>query len=343
MVQGKELLQIEPSLKIVAGNIDGLSIQTISHFTELVSDSFVFANKPKILKELSEQKEERVGLIVEESLWSAQDSELQKKLTKAFMWVGTVDSVDHAMCKLSKPFYDAKFSELNYFVDGRQMGSAQVDPDAEIAQGVFIGSDCKIGPGVKIMPGCVILPNVEIAAGTIIFPNVNIYPYTTIGENCRIHSGTVIGCDGFGYNFFDGHHQKIWHIGGVEIADHVEIGCNTMIDAGTFNPTRIGSHSRVDNDVQISHNVQIHKNVIVCGTTGIAGSVVIEDYCAFGAGAGVAPSAHLEQGVQVAARAAVSANARVKKGETVAGHPARPLREWLKTQATLNRLAKKKV
>ena len=343
MIEFESLLKLDPSLTFLKGNKDGLIVQTISHFKDPIRGSLLFANKLKIIEALEQMEEFDVGVVVQEDLWLKLEEGHQEKLKKSFTWLATVENVDHAMCKLSKPFYDLMFSELNYFVDGRQLGTAEVHPDAEIAQGVFIGDSCKIGAGVKILPGSVILPHVEIAEGTLIYPNVNIYPFVKIGENCRIHSGTVIGCDGFGYNFFDGHHQKIWHIGGVEIADHVEIGCNTMIDAGTFSPTRIGSFSRIDNDVQISHNVEIRKNVIVCGTTGIAGSVVIEDYCAFGAGAGVAPSAHLEQGVQVAARAAVSANARIKKGETVAGHPARPLREWLKSQATLNRLAKKKV
>lgn len=342
MVKFEDLLSLDSSMEVISGKTDGLQVQTISHFQEPEAGSFVFAKKRKILDAMTGAKLKESGLVIEKKLWEELDDSQSKDLENKFLWIASVENVDHSMSKLSKPFYDQLFSDLNLFVDGRQMGTAQVDPDAEIAQGVFIGDSCKIAAGVKIMPGCVILPHVEIGEGTIVFPNVNIYPYVKIGNSCRIHSGTVIGCDGFGYNFFDGHHQKVWHIGGVEIADHVEIGCNTMIDAGTFSPTRIGSHSRIDNDVQISHNVQVHKNVIICGKTGLAGSVVVEDYGAFGAGAGVAPSAHLEQGVQVAARAVVSENARVKKGETVAGHPARPLREWLKTQATLSRLTKKK-
>ncbi len=185
------------------------------------------------------------------------------------------------------------------------------------------------------------MPNVQIGDGTIIFPNVTLYPFTSIGENCRIHAGTVIGTDGFGYNFFNGEHQKIWHLAGVEIANDVEIGCNTMIDAGAFTPTSIGNGTKIDNAVQLSHNVKVHNHVVICGTTGIAGSVEIEDYCAFGAGAGVAPAAKLGKGSQVAARAVVSENAVVAPGEVMAGHPARPLKDWMRSQATLRRLSKK--
>ena len=68
----------------------------------------------------------------------------------------------------------------------------------------------------------------------------------------------------------------------------------------------------------------------------------IEDYCVFGAGAGLAPSAHIKKGAQIAARAVVSENAVIPEGQVYAGHPARPLKDFLKAQATLNKLAKKK-
>ncbi|MEE2670950.1 MAG: UDP-3-O-(3-hydroxymyristoyl)glucosamine N-acyltransferase [Bdellovibrionota bacterium] len=337
----EKLGDIETSFQVRIGEVKGLEIDSISHFSEPKPRTFVFAKKSKILKELENLEFSDVAIVIQEDLWSKLDESEVQKIENKYSWCATVQNVDYAISKLSKPFYDAKFSDLNYMVDGRQMGTTEIDPDAEIAQNVFIGEHCKIGAYVKIMPGCVILPHVEIGDHTIVYPNVNIYPFTKIGSHCRIHSGTVIGTDGFGYNFFDGAHQKVWHIGGVEIGNDVEIGCNTMIDAGTFSPTRIGDSTRVDNDVQLSHNVQVGRHNIICGKTGLAGSVTTEDYCAFGAGAGVAPSAYLEQGSQVAARAVVSENARVPKGSVMAGHPARPLKEWLKTQATLRGLAKK--
>ncbi len=49
------------------------------------------------------------------------------------------------MCTVSKPFYDEKFGELNYQVDGRQLNLVEIDPSAEISQNVFIGENVSIG------------------------------------------------------------------------------------------------------------------------------------------------------------------------------------------------------
>lgn len=337
-----DLVKYEPSLKFIEGSYQSAEVFDISHVDDPQPETFIFIKKQKFLNDLGRYSEQdqfaQTGLILSQDLEDKVDKPV---LAEKFKWIATVDNVDFAMCRLSKPFYDQKFGTLNYHVDGRQMNSAEVDPDAEIAQGVFIGEGCKIGAGVTIMPGAVIMPKVIIGAGTIIYPNVTIYPYCEIGTNNRIHSGTVIGTDGFGYNFFEGKHQKIWHLAGVKTANEVEIGCNAMLDAGTFAPTYIGEGSKIDNDVQISHNVRVHKHVIICGTTGIAGSVEIFDYCAFGAGAGVAPSAKIMKGAQVAGRAVVSENAIVPEGVVMAGHPARPLKEWLRSQANLRKLDKK--
>ena len=87
--------------------------------------------------------------------------------------------------------------------------------------------------------------------------------------------------------------------------------------------------------------MKIGEHVIICGKAGLAGSVEVHNYCGFGAGAGVAPSAVIEEGVQVAARAVVSENAILKSGNIYAGHPARPLKEWLRNQAMVLKLIKK--
>ena len=340
-----DLKLIDKSIELISGNPETFNVIGISHSDAPKENTFVFLKNKRFLNALgckSELKDfTNSGLMVEKEYWHLVDKEVSEKLKSQFGWIATLKSVNEGMCILSKPFYDILFGKLNYQVDGRQLNDVEIDPSAEIAQNVFIGEGAKIGKNVKILPGCVLMPNVKIGDDSIIFPNVSLYPFTSIGERCRIHAGTSIGTDGFGYNFFDGKHQKIWHLAGVEILNDVEIGCNAMIDAGAFTPTFIGNGSKIDNAVQISHNVKIHEHVIICGTTGIAGSVEINDYCAFGAGAGVAPAAKIGKGAQVAARAVVSENAIVPPGEVMAGHPARPLKDWMRSQATLRRLSKK--
>lgn len=340
-----ELKKIDPSIEVLKGIIDDFDIKGISNSDNPKKHTIVFLKNKKYLNLLGHRSKENFFgesiLLVQKSYQDSMGEDDRFKIDKLFSYIGTVQSVDQAMCLLSKPFYDLKFSLLNLQVDGRQLGSSDIHPDAEISQGVFIGENVKIGAGTIIMPGCNILPQVEIGENCLIFPNVTIYPYSQIGDNCRIHAGTVIGADGFGYNFFNGKHQKIWHYSGVVIGNDVEIGCNAMLDAGAFTPTQIGSGTKIDNDVQISHNVKVGEHVIICGKSGLAGSVEVQDYCAFGAGAGVAPSAVIEKGAQVAARAVVSENAVVPAGSVYAGHPARPLKEWLHGHAVLRKLAKK--
>lgn len=340
-----DLKEVDNSINLIHGNPANLIISGISHSDAPQENTFVFLKNKRFLNSLGRRSSNdsflKSGVLVEESFFNDLKEEVQSEIQSRFLWCATIRSVNEGMCLLSKPFHELMFDDLNFQVDGRQLNETSIDPSAEIAQGVFIGEDVVIGKNVKILHGCTILPKVTIGDDCILFPNVTIYPYTTIGNRCRIHAGTVIGTDGFGYNFFDGKHQKIWHLAGVNIENDVEIGCNTMIDAGAFIATSIGNGSKIDNDVQISHNVLIKEHVIICGKTGLAGSVEVDDYCAFGAASGIAPGARLGKGSQVAGRAVVSENALIPPGEVVAGHPARPLKVWLRTQAAINKLLKK--
>lgn len=336
------LKQHDPSLELQFG-AEGDSVSGICNAQNPIENNFAFIKNSKFLtKFLEAESMVKIGLILPESFFTSLNDEQLSALKERANWAATTKSVDKAMCSLSKPFYDKKFSDLNYHVDGRQMGSATVDPDSEIAQGVFIGENCKISRGVVIMPGCVVMPNCEIGENTILFPNVTLYPYSKIGSGCRLHSNAVIGSDGFGYNFIDGEHKKVWHFGGVEIRNNVEIGSGTCVDAGAFEPTFIDDGTKLDNHVQIAHNNKIGKHCVLCGRAGLAGSVTLEDYVVIGAAGGCAPGATLKKGTQVAAMAVVSENAVWGPGETLAGHPARPLKEWLKNQARLRILANKK-
>ncbi len=340
-----QLTEIDSSITLVHGDPEAFDILSISHSDDPHVNTFVFLKNKRFLNSLGSKSEQKKflesGVLIERDYYDQLAQKDRSRLNELFAWVATLQSVNEGMSTLSKPFYDEMYKGINYQVDGRQMNTAQVDPSAEISQGVFVGEDVVIGKNVKILPGCVILPKVTIGEGTILFPNVTVYPYTAIGKNCRIHAGTTLGGDGFGYNFFNGKHQKIWHLGGVKIADDVEIGCNTMVDMGAFTSTEIGYGTKIDNDVQISHNCKIHDHIIICGKTGLAGSVEVEDYAAFGAGSGAAPGAKIQKGAQLAARGKISENAVIPAGEVVMGDPARPMKEWLKTQAILRKLSKK--
>lgn len=302
-------------------------------------NTFVFIKNKKFLKQiLLKNKINSLGIVFCSKYFEQISKEDLDTLKSNDYWLAVVDDFNVAMCRFSKFFYDKKRNEYSTLLDGRIAGNAKVDANSNIAQNVFIGENVIIEKNVTLMPGCIIHTNSKISEGTIIHSNVVVYPDVIIGKNCCIHSGTVIGAAGFGYNFINGKHEKIWHFGGVSIGDNVDIGSNTSIDEGTFSPTIIGSGTKIDNFCQVAHNCQIGQNVVMCGRSGCSGSVTIEDFVVFGAGAGVGPSAHIGKGAMIAACCIVGENSIVEAGQTVAGHPHMPLNKWLRMQAKARRL-----
>lgn len=340
----QDLVRYDHSLKFVHNPEWPEEILAISALDAPTEKSIVFVKNAKFLNKFKGKLDAlaglKVGAIIDEKFFASVTNE-DKEILLNLSWLGTSANVALSLTMLSKPFYDLKFKGMNMQADGRQMGSTEINPSAFISQNVFIGENVKIGANVEILPGSVILPNVEIGDNTKIYGNVTIYPFTKIGKGCRIHSGTVIGADGFGYTFHQGQHHKIWHMGGVDIADDVEIGTNTSIDQGTFTPTRIGAGTRIDNLVQIAHNCKIGKGCILCGQVGLAGSVTFEDFVVVGGQAAIGPDAHIGMGTQIGGKAGVMEGAVWPPGSKIAGFPARDLKEWLRGLALAKRLAEK--
>lgn len=112
---------------------------------------------------------------------------------------------------------------------------------------------------------------VSIGKETIIEDNVKIYDNVIIGNNVIIHSGSIIGKPGFSHYKFEDEIITLKGIGGVIIEDNVEIGCNSCVDAGIFNDTKIGRDTKIDNFCQIGHDVEIGEKTIICSQVGIAG------------------------------------------------------------------------
>lgn len=340
----QDLVKVDSSLKIIKNTEWPEEILAISALDALTNNSLVFVKNAKFLHKLevkiTEAVEKKIGVVVDEKFFNLVNAELKAVLLK-LPWIITSPNVALSLTTLSKPFYDLKMKGVNTQVDGRQMGTVDIDPSAHIAQNVFIGEHVKIAANVEVMPGCVILPHSEIGEGTKLYPNVTIYPFTKIGKSCRIHGGTVIGSDGYGYTFHQGQHLKIWHMGGVIIQDDVELGSNCSVDMGTFSPTIIGSGTRIDNLVQIAHNVKMGKGCIVCGQGGIAGSAVLEDYVVMGGRAAIGPDSHIGMGTQVAGGAKVNEGAIWPAGSKLGGHPAKDLKEWMKGLAYLRNMSLK--
>lgn len=340
-VNFSDLKLIDSSLICVSGNTCDFEIDGISHSESPQDHTFCFIKSKRYFDLLgvrcNQKKFPLTGLVIEESYYH----QVKDSLIDRFAWVATTKSVDQAMCLLSKPFYDRKFQKLNCEVDGRKLGTTSIDSSARIAENVFIGEHVSIAKDVEIHPGVTIYPHVSIGEGSTIYSNTTIYSYTKIGENCRIHAQVSIGADGFGYQFFNGRHNKVWHFSGVQIGNDVEIGSLSSVDAGAFIPTSIGDGTKIDNGVQVGHNVFIGKHCVLCGKVAVAGSCYIEDYVVMGGGAGLAPGVRIGANSQLAAKATVRDNTYWPQDSVLGGDPAMPLKEWMRFQARLRILGKR--
>jgi len=338
----KDLISLDSTLKIAKNDEWPEEILAISAFDGLLPQTFVFVKNAKFLDKflplIDQALSLKIGLIIDEKFLNLMGKDYRAQIER-LPWIITSPNIALSLTVLSKPFYELKMKGMNQQVDGRQMGTTEIDPSARISQHVFIGEHVKIGANVEVLPGTVISSFVSIGENTKIYPNVTIYPFTTIGKNCRFHSGVVIGSDGFGYTFHQGQHQKIWHMGGVIIHDDVEIGSNSSVDMGTFSPTVIGQGTRIDNLVQIAHNTKIGRGCVICGQAGIAGSAVLEDYVVLGGRAAVGPDSHIGMGTQIAGGAKVTESANWPAGSKLGGHPARDLREWMRGLAYLRKMS----
>ena len=343
----QELKKFEPNLELVypQGKEEVLDVCGLTDFCAFEGKKVLFIQNDKYFKKASlsieKLKDREIGIIFSHEIWQKfRETEEFQNLQKSACFLAKVENVGLAMSRLSYPYYLEEIKNYNDEVDGRQLGTVEIHPSAYIAQNVFIGKGVKIGPNTRIHPGTVILSHGEIGSHCEIFPNVSLYPKVKIGNDVRIHAGTVIGSDGFGYNFGQGKHLKVWHMGGVIIQDGVEIGPNSCIDQGTFSPTCIGEGSKLDNQVHIGHNCQIGKGVLLCGQVAISGSVTVGDFTVFAGKAGVGDNLTIGNMCQIAGGALV--NSSCPDFSKLGGHPARPLWEWMRGLAYLRKMSLKK-
>ncbi len=223
-----------------------------------------------------------------------------------------------------------------------------VDPHAWLADPVCLGSDVAIGPGAVIQahavigPRCIIHSGVfigehcELGSDCLVWPNAVIRERTVIGDRVIVHPNATIGADGFGYNFDQGHYQKIAHIGRVRIGDDVEIGANTCIDRAKCGETVIGRGTKIDNLVQVAHNVKIGEDCCIIAHVGIAGSTEVGRRVILAGKAGLKDNIKVGDDAQIAACTCISGD--VADGEIMLGIPGKPKVEFFRERLSLRHL-----
>ena len=225
----------------------------------------------------------------------------------------------------------------------------KIHPSAHVSKSVKLGVNVVVGPKVVIYDGVKIGSNTIIHSGVVImsnsiigkdctfFPNVVIQERTKIGDRVILQSGTVIGSDGHGYFQREGINQKIPQVGNVYIEDDVEIGACTTIDRARFKTTLIRRGSKIDNQVQIAHNVELGEQALISAQSAIGGSVITGEKLIMGGQSGIKDNIVIGKKVTVIARAVVTANTKDK--EVLGGMPGRPITQWRRIQALINRLS----
>jgi UDP-3-O-[3-hydroxymyristoyl] glucosamine N-acyltransferase len=203
--------------------------------------------------------------------------------------------------------------------------TAKIGDNVAIYPFVYVGDEAEIGEGTTLFPGAVIGDRCRIGQGCTIHPNAVLYAEVVLSDRVEVHAGTVLGGDGFGYRQVDGRHIKIPHTGRLEVASDVEIGANCAIDRATFEATRIGEGTKIDNLVMIGHNNQIGRHNLLCGQVGIAGSCTTGHHVIMAGQAGIKDKTQIGDGVIVGAQAGVHRN--IPSGQHVLGAPAIPVRE----------------
>ena len=219
----------------------------------------------------------------------------------------------------------------------------------------IIGSGCKIAATASIGPYCVLGDNVVIGENTVVsatcfigdsctvdadcylWPRVTLYHQVILGKRVIIHSGAVLGSDGFGMVNEQGVWRKIPQLGGVTIADDVEIGANTTIDRGTLENTVIETGVKLDNQIQIAHNVVIGAHTAIAACVGIAGSTRIGKHCMIGGATGIGDHLEIADGVMMTGMTMVTKSIH-KPGVYSSGTGFQENHKWHKNVARFKQL-----
>jgi UDP-3-O-[3-hydroxymyristoyl] glucosamine N-acyltransferase len=221
--------------------------------------------------------------------------------------------------------------------------SAFIDLEAKIADPVVVGPHAviekgvQVGAGSHVMAGAFLGRGVIVGRDCVIHPQVCVYPGVRIGDRVQLHAGVVLGSDGFGNaRRPDGSWQRIPQVGTVVVEDDVEIGANSCIDRATFEETRIGRGTRIDNLVHVGHNCELGEHNAVAAQAGFSGHTFLGNRVRVGGQAGFAGHQKICDDAVIGAKAGAFSDVEVPA--FYLGAPMRPAREFWRLHAELARL-----
>lgn len=203
-----------------------------------------------------------------------------------------------------------------------------------------VDATARVSATACIEAGAVVGAASVVGDGSVVGANAVIGPGTRLGRRVLVGPGAVVGADGFGYARDGAELVRIPHQGFVEVEDDVEIGANATIARATLGVTRIRQGTKIDCLVHLGHNVEVGPGAVLAAQAGVAGSSTLGAGVQVGGQAGIADHVTVGAGARLAAKAGVIGD--VPAGITVGGYPAVDRGRWLREQATLARLARRR-
>ncbi len=315
---------------LLNGRVEGdpqAVVTQLSKIEEGIAGSLSFVSNPKYEHYLYSTRSSVV--IVDQTLL------LQKPIDTTLI---RVENPYLAFTQLLKAYHGFKTEREGREGDFFIHETAQIGEGGYIGAFAYVGKDAKIGNNVKIYPNVYIGDNVSVGDNTVLYPNVTLYYDCVVGQHVIIHAGAVIGSDGFGFApQKDGAYDKIPQIGNVVIADHVEIGANTVIDRATMGSTLIQQGVKLDNLIQIAHNVEIGEHSVVAAQTGVSGSTKVGRHVVLGGQVGVVGHISIADGSQIQAKSGINRSILIENAKW-GGAPFAPYTSELRSQVVYAKL-----
>lgn len=220
---------------------------------------------------------------------------------------------------------------------------ALISSSAIVGCGVSVGANSIIGEGVHlgdhvaVGANCVLESGVTVENHTTIHNGVYIHKGSTIGSHVIIESGAVLGAPPFNSIKKQGHWLCGPAVGGVIIADHVQIGSNTVIARGALGDTFIAKGVHIDNLVLIAHDVTIGANSAIAGCAAVGAYVRIGAHCVIGGASCLAAHVHLADDIVITGMSTVN-KSLVKPGVYSSGIMVSEHHQWRRNAARFRRL-----
>jgi UDP-3-O-[3-hydroxymyristoyl] glucosamine N-acyltransferase len=315
-----------------AGGDGDRPIGRVSALSNAAADSLTFLDNPKYADQLA-------GTRAAACLVAAR----QRDLVPAGVAAIVVPHPHAAFVQVSRKLYPQALRPQSLFgATGISPGamihpSARLEPGVVVDPGVVVGPQAEVGSGTLLAAGCVVGPRVRIGRDCAIGPHVSLV-HALLGNRVILHAGVRIGQDGFGFELGRVKHAKVPQVGRVIIQDDVEIGANSTVDRGHVLDTVVGEGTKIDNLVQIAHNVEIGRHCVIVSQVGISGSARLGDFVMLGGQVGVNNHVTIGHGAQIAATSIVKDD--VPDGARWGGRPAKPVRDWFREIAAVERLAR---